>query len=80
MRTITQREMRNDSSEILREVEAGSVVVVTRRGTPIARLEPYGGARRALKPARQPAVFQIEDLVDSHITTSEVLEEMRGQR
>jgi len=40
MRTISQREMRNDSSGILREVEAGAVLVVTGRGTPVAQLSP----------------------------------------
>lgn len=39
-RTITQRELRNDSAAVLREVEAGCAVVVTRNGTPIAQLRP----------------------------------------
>ena len=36
MRTISQREMRNDSAQMLRDVESGEVVVVTRRGLPVA--------------------------------------------
>lgn len=39
-RTITQRELRNDSATVLREVEAGRTVVVTRNGTPVAELRP----------------------------------------
>jgi prevent-host-death family protein len=44
-REITQRELRNDSGQVLREVEAGATFVVTRNGTPVAELRPLG--RRA---------------------------------
>lgn len=39
-RMITQRELRNDSAAVLREVEAGRTFVVTRNGTPVAELRP----------------------------------------
>jgi prevent-host-death family protein len=39
-RTITQRELRNDSARVLREVQAGQTIVVTRNGTPVAELRP----------------------------------------
>jgi prevent-host-death family protein len=39
-RKITQRELRNDSAAVLREVEAGRTVIVTRNGTPVAELRP----------------------------------------
>ncbi len=39
-RLITQRELRNDSAAVLREVEAGHTITVTRNGTPIAELRP----------------------------------------
>jgi prevent-host-death family protein len=39
-KTITQRELRNDSAAVLREVQAGRTLVVTRNGTPIAELRP----------------------------------------
>ncbi|MFI6500915.1 type II toxin-antitoxin system Phd/YefM family antitoxin [Nonomuraea typhae] len=39
-RRITQRELRNDSGEILRAVEHGETFTVTRNGTPVARLVP----------------------------------------
>ena len=39
-RTITQRELRNDSAAVLRDVEGGQVITVTRNGTPIAELRP----------------------------------------
>lgn len=39
-RTITQRELRNDSAAVLREVQAGATLVVTRNGVPVAELRP----------------------------------------
>ena len=39
-RTITQRELRNDSGAVLREVEAGRTLIVTRNGVPVAELRP----------------------------------------
>lgn len=39
-RVITQRELRNQSAAVLREIEAGRTVVVTRNGTPVAEMRP----------------------------------------
>lgn len=39
-RFITQRELRNDSAAVLREVQAGHAVIVTRNGVPVAELRP----------------------------------------
>ncbi len=39
-RIITQRELRNQSAAVLREVEAGRTVIVSRNGTPVAELRP----------------------------------------
>lgn len=39
-RTITQRELRNDSAVVLREVQAGQTLIVTRNGMPVAQLGP----------------------------------------
>ncbi len=41
-RTITQRELRNDSAAVLRDVENGETLIVTRNGTPVAELRPLG--------------------------------------
>lgn len=38
MNTITQRQLRNDSGEIMRRLDAGESFVVTRNGTPVAEL------------------------------------------
>lgn len=42
---ITQRELRNNSGAILREVQAGNVIIVTRNGTPVAELRPVPARR-----------------------------------
>jgi prevent-host-death family protein len=39
-RTITQRELRNDSGEIMRSLDQGESFVVTRNGTPVGELTP----------------------------------------
>lgn len=39
-KTVNQRELRNDSAKVLREVQAGQTVIVTRNGMPIAELRP----------------------------------------
>jgi len=48
-RIITQRELRNESAAVLREVEAGATVVVTRNGTPVAELRPIRPKRFVLR-------------------------------
>lgn len=40
IRTITQRELRNQSAAVLREVEAGQTIIVSRNGTPVGELRP----------------------------------------
>jgi prevent-host-death family protein len=39
-RTISQRELRNDSAAVLREVQAGHTIIVCRNGVPVAELRP----------------------------------------
>jgi prevent-host-death family protein len=39
-RSITQRELRNQSGEIMRAVDAGASFIVTRNGVPVAELIP----------------------------------------
>lgn len=39
-KTINQRELRNTSAKVLREVQAGQTVIVTRNGEPVAELRP----------------------------------------
>ena len=39
-REITQRELRNDSGEIMRQLDRGESFVVTRNGVPVGELTP----------------------------------------
>lgn len=61
MDTVSHRELRNRSGEILRRVEAGETVQISNRGKVIALVSPLtprgldtlvseGGARRAIAP------------------------------
>ncbi|MFI4989449.1 MAG: type II toxin-antitoxin system Phd/YefM family antitoxin [Solirubrobacterales bacterium] len=48
-REITQRELRNESGEIMRELDRGESFVVTRNGAPVGELSPI--RRRQFVPA-----------------------------
>jgi len=39
-RVITQRQLRNDSGEIMRELDRGESFIVTRNGVPVGELGP----------------------------------------
>ncbi len=53
--TITAREANHGFSRILAEVEAGAEYIVTRNGTPVARIVPERAAdgRRQLTPEQE---------------------------
>jgi prevent-host-death family protein len=46
VRSIPQRELRNNIAQVLRQVEAGERIRVTVDGRPVADLVPVGGVRR----------------------------------
>jgi len=48
-REITQRELRNESGQIMRELDRGESFVVTRNGVPVGELHPI--RRRRFLPA-----------------------------
>jgi prevent-host-death family protein len=50
-RQITQRELRNQSGEIMRALDRGESFVVTRNGVPVGELVPY--RRRQWVPAEE---------------------------
>lgn len=50
-RTIAQRDLRNDNAAIMDAVAAGEDFVVTRNGTPVARLVPIAHRRRFVPAA-----------------------------
>ena len=53
-KTITLREANQAFSRIIREVEAGEEITITRNGEPVARLVPVRG-ERVLTPEQQAA-------------------------
>jgi prevent-host-death family protein len=52
--TLTLREANQSFARCIRAVEAGEEFVITRNGTPVARLSPVND-RRVLTPAQQAA-------------------------
>jgi prevent-host-death family protein len=62
-RMITQRELRNESGEIMRALDRGESFVVTRNGVPVGELTPI--RRRRFVPAEEAvAAFQGAPPVD----------------
>lgn len=78
-RIITQRELRNDSGAVLREVQAGQTIIVTRNGVPVAELRPIAprrfvpraviaeAARRAPRVDAQQLRADLDAVVDQAI-------------
>ena len=78
-RTITQRELRNDSAAVLREVQSGQTIIVTRNGMPVAELRPISPRRfvpraaiadaAARAPRIDAARFrkELDDVVDASV-------------
>jgi prevent-host-death family protein len=50
-KTINQRDLRNFSAKVLREVQAGQIITVTRNGEPVAELRPVQARRFASRGA-----------------------------
>lgn len=50
-RAITQRELRNQSGEIMRALDRGESFIVTRNGVPVGELTPIG--RRQFVPIEE---------------------------
>ena len=56
-REITQRELRNESGEIMRQLDRGETFVVTRSGVPVGELVPLR-RRRFISSDAAVAVFR----------------------
>ena len=87
MKTVTHREMRNNSGEILRAVAAGESIQVTNNGQVAAIITPPSGDRLADLEARgqlRPARRSLSDLtaLKRHKVdrpTSSLLSDVRGR-
>lgn len=89
MRTISHRELRNNSSEVLRQVRSGEIVEVTNHGEVAAVLVPPSTTvferLVAAGKVRRPDPDRVVDLrrvrrVTSQVPTVELLAEVRGDR
>ncbi len=82
-RTIPHRELRNNSSAVLREVQAGETVYVTNHGEVVAVLvPPPRAADTSLRIRRATIRGRFAELPRTSITESvrDVLDELRGDR
>ncbi len=79
--TISHREFRNQSGEVLRRAQAGETMLVTSHGKPVALLGPPGNrSRLRLKPARTRGGFSkmLTKRIDESVMT--MLEDLRSER
>ena len=81
MRSISQRELRNDNAAIIRAVEAGESFTVTKRGVPVARLAPVPDADlRVVRPSQRTHDITTLPRVTPASSTAEHLDDLRGDR
>ena len=59
IRTVTLREANQSFARCIREVEAGEEFVITRNGTPVARLSPVS-KWRVLTPEQKAALERLQ--------------------
>lgn len=83
MTTIPHRELRNNSSDVLRRVAAGEVFEITNHGVVVAELHaprqsPLAGV--SYRPALIRGRFSELRPVKSDLTTQEIMDELRGDR
>lgn len=70
----------NQPSRIAERVEAGTVVIVTKNGRPIMRIEPYGQQHPPVYPFRTDPMGPIElpDLDLPALSDEEIADTLRG--
>ena len=62
-KTLSLREANQSFARCVREVEAGEEFVITRNGTPVAKLVPVS-KRRVLTPEQQAAYERLEAVMN----------------
>ena len=65
-REVSIRDANQGFARLIREVEAGQEVIITRRGRPVARLEPISDGARIPTPEQVAAWVRIEERMRSH--------------
>jgi prevent-host-death family protein len=82
MRTITHRQLRNESGAVLRDVEAGESLLISNNGSVVARLSPASEMEPEL-PVTRPATargFDDVPLYDRPGNVLDALSDLRGDR
>lgn len=69
-RTITQRELRNESAAIMDAVEAGETMIVTRNGVPVAQIGPVTH-RREITTEELQKIFAVSPAPDYALMRAE---------
>lgn len=59
-RTISQRELRNESAKVIRELQAGETFIITNNGEPVGELRPL---RRPERTVNREALIRALDQV-----------------
>ncbi len=82
MRTISQRELRNDNAAVVRGIENGESYTITRRGVPVARLVPVTEQTdlRCDRPAKKRPTYASRQRVKTAAPTADLLDDLRGDR
>lgn len=62
-KVVTLREANQSFARCVRAVEAGEEFVITRNGTPVARLTPMG-KRRVLTPRQEAAWARLQAVIE----------------
>lgn len=82
-KTIPHRELRNSSSEVLRQVLAGETIEVTNHGEVVAILVPPGrrsGAALRVRPTKHQGGFSALPRVRLGVPLQDILDDLRGER
>ena len=83
---IAQRDLRNNSGDILRRTQAGETFVVTNRGEKVAILAPIGGVARPreqrtpVRPARRRGGWDKLRMTEGGATLQEDIDYLRGEQ
>jgi prevent-host-death family protein len=82
--TVSHRDLRNRSGEVLRAVEGGESFTITNGGVPVARLVPVSDPTpelRCVRPARRRGGFSdLPRVALDETTVQRVLDALRGDR
>lgn len=81
MKTVTHRELRNHSGDVLRAVAAGETYDVTNHGTVVARLvPPQAGELRVAAPATERPRFADLPRHSASTPSEQILADLRDDR